>query len=93
MELLVATFPVLPYDKLHCRELERCKISSFKFQKSKYNAPFTLLRITNQSLPDIPIDCTIQTDASEQGWGAADGNIPISGRWSSLKRNHINLEN
>ena len=81
MGSLVATFPVLPYDKLHYRELERCKISSFKFQKSKYNAPFTLLstsaiaelqwwlkylKIANQSLQDIPIDCTIQTDTSEQ---------------------------
>ena len=36
---LVATFPVLPYGKLHYRELERCKISSLKFQKGKFNAP------------------------------------------------------
>ena len=36
---LVATFPVLPYGKLHYRELERCKISSLKFQNGKYNAP------------------------------------------------------
>ena len=42
-------------------------------------------------MQDIPIDCTIQTDASEQGWGAADGNTPIDGRWSSLERNHINV--
>ena len=37
---LVATFSVLPYDKLHYRELERCIISSHKFQKCKYNALF-----------------------------------------------------
>ena len=36
---LVATFLVLPYGKLHYRELERCKISSLKFQKGKFNAP------------------------------------------------------
>ena len=30
-------------------------------------------------------------DASEQGWGAADGNTAIVGRWSSLERNHINV--
>ena len=40
---LVATFPILPYGKLHYRELERCKISSLKFQEGKYNAPCTLL--------------------------------------------------
>ena len=37
---LIATFPVLPYGKVHYRELERCKIFSLKFQKGKYNAPF-----------------------------------------------------
>ena len=30
-------------------------------------------------------------DASEQGWGATDGNTAIVGRWSSLERNHINV--
>ena len=49
------------------------------------------LKNANQSLQDIPIDCTIQADASEQGWGAMDGNTPIGGRWSSLERNHINV--
>ena len=33
-----------------------------------------------QSLQDTPVDCTIQTDASEQGWGATDGNTPINVR-------------
>ena len=37
---LFATFPVLPHGKLYYRELERCKISSIRFQKGKYNAPF-----------------------------------------------------
>ena len=78
---LIATFPVLPYGKFHYRELERCKIFSLKFRKGKYNAPFMPLSISaiaelhwwlkhlknaNQSLQDIPIDCTIQTDASER---------------------------
>ena len=36
---LVATFPVLPYGKLHYR-VNYGKISSLKFQKSKYNAFF-----------------------------------------------------
>ena len=49
------------------------------------------LKNANQSLQDIPVDCTIQTDASEQGWGATDGTTPIGGRWSSLERNHINV--
>ena len=40
IRLLVATFPVFPYGNLHYRELERCKISSLKFQKGKYNAAF-----------------------------------------------------
>ena len=103
---LVATFPVLPYGKLHYRELERCKISSLKFQKGKYNAPCMSLSTSaiaelhwwlkhfkngNQSLQDVPVDCTIQTDASEQGWGATDGNTPIGGRRSSSERNHINV--
>ena len=51
------------------------------------------LKNANQSLQDIPVDCTIQTDASEQGWGATDGNTPTGGRWSSLERNHINAWN
>ena len=37
------------------------------------------LKNANQLLQDIPIDCTIQTAASEQGWGATDGNTPIGG--------------
>ena len=45
----------------------------------------------NQSLQDIPVDSTVQTDASEQGWGTKDGNNPIGGRWSSLEGNHINV--
>ena len=49
------------------------------------------LKNANQSLQDKPIGCTIQTDASEQGWGAADENTPIGGKWSSLERNHINV--
>ena len=50
------------------------------------------LKNANQSLQDMPIDdYTIQTDASEQGWGATDGNTPIGGRWSYLERNHINV--
>ena len=80
----------------HYRELEKCKISSLKFQNVKYNAPFMPLNTSaiaelhwwlkhlknaNQSLQDIAIDCTIQTDGSTQ----------IGGRWSSLERNHINI--
>ena len=104
--LLVATFPIHPYGKLHYRELERCKISSLKFQKGKYNAPCMPLspsaiselhwwlkhfKNANQSLQDIPVDCTIQTYASEQGWGATDRNTPTGGRWSSLEKNHVNV--
>ena len=100
---LVATFPVLPYGKLHYRELERCKISSLKFQNGKYNAPciplststvaelhwcLKHLKNANQWLQDIPVDCTIQTDASKQEWDATYGNTVIGGRW---ERNHINV--
>ena len=42
-------------------------------------------------MQDIPVGCTTQTDVSEQGWGATDGNTPTGGRWSSLERNHINV--
>ena len=99
-ESLVATLPVLPYRKVHYRKLERCKISSLKFQKGKYNAPFMTLSTSaiaelhwrlkhlknaNQSLQYIPYDCTIQTYASEQGWGAIDGNTPIGGRFFGEK--------
>ena len=49
------------------------------------------LKNTNQPLQDIPVDCTIQADTSEQGLGATDGNTPIGGRWSSLERNHIHV--
>ena len=38
------------------------------------------LRNENQSLQDIPVDCTTQTDASEQGWDATDENTPTGGR-------------
>ena len=78
-----ATFLVLPYGKLHYREWERCKISSLKFQKSKYNAPFMSLstsaiadlhcwlkhlKNTNQSFQDIPVDCTIQAGMGCYRW-------------------------
>ena len=49
------------------------------------------LKNANSSLQDIPVACTIQTDASEQERIATDGNTPIGGRWSSLERNHFNV--
>ena len=78
---LVATFPVLPCGKLHYKELERCKISSLKCQKGKYNAPcmplstsaiselhwwLKHLKNANQSLQDILVVCTIKTDCTTQ---------------------------
>lgn len=71
---LLATFPVLPYGKLYYKELERCRISSLKFKKGKYNAPFMplnssviaesqwwlkYLQNANKSWQVIPVDCTI----------------------------------
>ena len=49
------------------------------------------LKNASKSLQDIQADCTIQTDASEQGQGATGGNSLIGGRWSPLERNHINV--
>ena len=45
----------------------------------------------NKSLQDKPVNCTIQTNASEQTWHAKDGSTLIGGRWRSLERNHINV--
>ena len=38
------------------------------------------LKNVNQSLQNIPADCTIQIDASEQRWGATNVTTPIGGR-------------
>ena len=52
---------------------------------------FKHLKNANQSLQDIPVDCTIQAGAGEQELSATDGNTPIGGRWNSLERNHFNV--
>ncbi|XP_028415485.1 uncharacterized protein LOC114538507 [Dendronephthya gigantea] len=102
---LVSSLPGVQYGALYYRYLEMDKISALKIAKGNFDAPMTIsedglveLRwwVTHidesfNYLMSFPIDITIYSDASLQGWGAVLGDTSSGGRWSPEERtNHIN---
>ena len=81
---LVDSMEAVPYRRLFYRQLEREKIKSLQQNKGNFEAKITLsdlskkeltwwennIMTANNSLKKLPIDTTIYTDASLDGWGA-----------------------
>ena len=79
---LVASMEAVPYGRLFYRQLEREKIKSLQQNKGNFEAKITLSDLSKKgltwwennfmtatkSLKKLPIDTTIYTDASLDGW-------------------------
>ena len=104
---LVATFPAIPFGKLHYRELEFIKIQALKNSHGNFDAVCSLsVDAANelqwwtdhilQSFSKInrpEIDCTIYTDASNEGWGIHNNISSSGGRWNNAELLlHINAK-
>ena len=95
---LISLFPVIPFGKLHYRNLEKEKteffkksawdfetkvcISTFAIDELKWRLHAIANAINNINIPQV--DSEVSTDASESGWGVTDGVNPIGGIWSML---------
>ncbi|CAB4034632.1 Transposon Tf2-6 poly, partial [Paramuricea clavata] len=102
---LVSTLPGVQYGALYYRYLEMDKVSALKISKGNFDAPMTIskdglvelrwwVNHIDESFNYLmipPIDITIYSDASLQGWGAVLGDTSSGGRWSPDEcTNHIN---
>ena len=90
---LISLFSVIPFGKLHYRNLEKEKteflkksawnfetevcVSTFAIDELKWWLHAIPNAINNINIPQV--DFEISTDASESGWGATDGANPIGG--------------
>ena len=104
---IVAALPAIPYGKLNYRKIEAEKIEALYENAFNYESYMLLsqealteidwwrVNIMTQECslaPTPPVDYTIFTDASLQGWGAHDGHTTLNGRWSNWEKLfHINI--
>ncbi len=104
--ILISNFPGVNYGPLHYRALELCKINALKQSKGDYTAKMVLSApareelawwIENIATASKPVQClnpalVIQSDASNDGWGAVRDNISTGGRWTDCEQQeHINV--
>ena len=102
---LVASMEAVPYRRLFYRQLEREKIKSLQQNKGNFEAKITLsdlskkeltwwennIMTATKSLKKLPIDTTIYTDASLDGWGAVCEKSETGGMWTKQEQAlHIN---
>ena len=102
---LVASMEAVPYGRLFYRQLEREKIKSLQQNKGNFEAKITLsdlskkeltwwennIMTATKSLKKLPIDTTIYTDASLDGWGAVCEKSETGGMWTKQEQAlHIN---
>ena len=95
----------VPYGRLFYRQLERDKIKSLQQNKGNFEAKITLsdlskkeltwwennIMTATKSLKKLPIDTTIYTDASLDGWGAVCEKSETGGMWTKQEQAlHIN---
>ena len=100
-----SVFEAVPQGRLHFRGLELDKIKALQKAKGDFESSCHISQegfndiawwkhnIFNaiRDITQHPIDYTITTDASGEGWGASDSKVTINGRWSeSEKLSHIN---
>ena len=98
--------PAVTQGLLHYRHLERIKTENLKLAKGDYDAKMVLNMkskieikwwIDNIHGSTSPIrrplpSIVIQTDASQQGWGAIMGTNGVGGRWKNdLIESHLNI--
>ena len=103
--LLVSALPAVNYLEMHYRSLELCKIQTLSgsleydttlslSSQARSDLEWVIENITqcNGRLFQVPkIDIYIQSDASLIGWGAVNGSLSASGRWSQREsKHHIN---
>ena len=102
---IVASFTAVPLGPSFYRALEPDKIVGLKRQRQNYDAKIELSsgirselvwwkHNVKNSFQDLVIpkpDITIFADASETGWGIADGHNPSRGRCSQHERMHTNV--
>ena len=102
---LVASMEAVLYGRLFYRQLERDKIKSLQQNKGNFEAKITLsdlskkeltwwennIMTATKSLKKLPIDTTIYTDASLDGWGAVCEKSETGGMWTKQEQAlHIN---
>ena len=102
---IVASFTAVPLGPSFYRALEPDKIVGLKRQRQNYDAKIELSsgirselvwwkHNVKNSFQDLVIpkpDITIFADASETGWGIADGHNPSRGQCSQNERMHTNV--
>ena len=102
---IVASFTAVPLGPSFYRALEPDKIVGLKRQRQNYDAKIELSsgirselvwwkHNVKNSFQDLVIpkpDITIFADASETGWGIADGYNPSGGQWSQHEIMHTNV--
>ena len=102
---LVASMEAVPYGRLFYRQLEREKIKSLQQNKGNFEAKITLsdfskkeltccensIMTATKILKKLPIDTTICTDASLDGWVAVCEKSETGGMWTKQEKAlHIN---
>jgi len=102
---IVASFPAVPYGKLHYRSLEKFKVRSLRCNEGNFDQYVTITEpviselswwIRNigsayKNISETEISKTIYTDASRLGWGIFSNNISNGGKWDHKEQElHIN---
>ena len=97
---IVASSPAVTYWPLHCRHLEREKITGLRYHKGNFDGKIWLSAKAKAEIPwwinnidnsyhhiNIPNrDIAMSTDASLTGWGIIDGIFPSRGLWHKAER-------
>ena len=95
----------VPYRRLFYRQLEREKIKSLQQNKGNFEAKITLsdlskkeltwwennIMTATKSLKKLPIDTTIYTDASLDGWGAVCEKYETGGMWTKQEQTYTSM--
>ena len=104
--LCVHAFNAITLAPLHYRSLERDKVFNLATANNNYDALMTLSKesiteitwwfenvrtLNGKPIRMGPVDFYLETDASNDGWGAHFNGTHAGGRWSALEStNHIN---
>ena len=104
--IIVSNFPGVQFGPLYYRSLERDKTNALIQSKGNYNARMQLsarskielewwianMPLAYKNIQPLRASVFMQTDASNKGWGAVNGNQQIGGRWNRDEAaHHINI--
>jgi hypothetical protein len=102
---LVSSFPGVEYGKMHYRSLEKLKSNTLKSNRGNFEAHVELtkearielnwwllnIKHASKKISHGKPTVTIQTDASNMGWGAVRDGEKTGGRWTDTEtEDHIN---